>query len=54
MCEKRTYRSYKQGATELNKIKHRAKSQCPKRVYYCSACRGFHLTSLTRKRKRLP
>ncbi len=52
MCDKRTYPTYKEGATELHKIKGRAKQKCPKRVYYCRGCRGFHLTSqISGKRK---
>lgn len=46
------YQNYKKAKTEINKIKRTShRSRIPKRVYYCRFCKGFHLTSLTSKKR---
>ena len=46
------YPTFKQAATEINKIKKTShRSKIPKRAYYCRFCGGFHLTSLTTKKR---
>lgn len=48
MCEKIAYKTEKQASTAMNTIrKHdrtRNSNEIPKRVYWCSECKNFHLT----------
>jgi hypothetical protein len=48
ICKKKTYQTKKEAKTVFNICKARKRGLKPSRVYRCTRCEGWHLTSKTK------